>query len=285
MKKTLLSSLACALCALAWATPAAAQDRQHDDFELTLVSEFGLLSTLTNQIQQGTNGTYFDYVEDGDDELFNPFLRLSAEALFAGRHNVTFLYQPLQLAGRSRLQRDVTINDALFPDGADIEWRYGFDFYRLTYEYNLFDTESFLLGLGGGFQMRIAENDFITRDMTLSRNSRNLGPVPLLKLRARYTLPSGWWFGAEVDGFYAAVRILNGDLESEIIGGVVDGSLRAGKRLRPGLDAFLNLRVVGGGSDGTSQTQADNRPGDGYTRNWAYFAAVSLGFRFDPSTL
>jgi hypothetical protein len=270
---------------LAWAAPAAAQDAEREDFELTLVSEFGLLSTLTNQIQQGTNGTYFDYVEDGDDELFNPFLRLSAEALFAGRHNVTFLYQPLQLTGRSRLQRDVTIDDALFADGTPIEWRYGFDFYRLSYEYLLFDTDSFRLGLGGGFQMRIAEIDFITRDMTLSRNSRNLGPVPLLKARARYTLPSGWWFGAEVDGFYAAVRILNGDLENEVIGGIIDASLRAGKRLRPGLDGFINLRVVGGGAEGTSQEDARERPGDGYTRNWAYFATVSLGFRFDPSTL
>ena len=170
-------------------------------------------------------------------------------------------------------------------DGTPIEWRYGFDFYRMTYEYNLFDTENFLLGLGGGFQMRIAENDFITRDMTLSRNSRNLGPVPLLKVRAEYRLPSGWWFGTEIDGFYAAVRILNGDLDTEIIGGVVDASLRAGKQLRPGLDAFLNLRFVGGGSEGTSPTQAELRPGDGYTRNWAGFASVSLGFRFDPSTL
>ena len=133
--------------------------------------------------------------------------------------------------------------------------------------------------------MRVAELDFITRDMTLVRNSRNLGPVPLLKARARYNFDNGWWLGAEVDGFYAAIRILNGDLENEVIGGIIDASLSAGKELRPGLDAFLALRYVGGGAEGTSGEDASERPGDGYTRNWAGFATVSLGFRFDPSTL
>ena len=50
-----------------------------ENFKLKIAGEFGLLSVLYNKIQQGESGTYFDYVNDGGFELFNPFLRASGE--------------------------------------------------------------------------------------------------------------------------------------------------------------------------------------------------------------
>ena len=47
--------------------------------------------------------------------------------------------------------------------------------------------------------------------------------------------------------------------------------------LNEDIDAYLNLRYLGGGAEGTS----DGNFGDGFTKNWLHFATVSLGFTYD----
>ena len=259
--------------------------RAASPFALTLGSEFGLLSVVSHTIQKGQSGTRFDYVEEGGQELFVPFLRLSGELDWRQRHTVTLLYQPIDLRTRVRFGRDVTVDDITFEEGEMMDLRYGFDFFRLTYAYDLVKAEDLEVALGGGFQMRIAAIEFIPIDGSEGRVSRDLGPVPLLKLRVRKDFDSGYFLGTEIDGFYANIRILNGDTESEVTGAVYDGSLRAGKRLGDGLDGFLNLRVLGGGSEGINEESAREEPGDGYTRNWLTAATVSLGFYFEPMAL
>lgn len=256
-----------------------------DSFRLVLGSEFGLLSIMYNKIQQGENGTYFDYVEDGGQELFQPFLRASGELQWNRRHTVTFLYQPINLESRVRFGEDVIVDDLTFPEGKSMDLRYGFDFFRLSYAYDLLSSDAFELSVGGGFQMRIAAIEFIPVDGSEGRTSRDLGPVPLVKLRYRHNLSSGWFYGTEIDGFYANIKVLNGDLESEVEGAIYDASLRAGKTLSPGIDGFLNVRFLGGGGVGTSPSDARDNPGDGYTKNWLHAATVSLGFYFEPAYL
>ena len=255
-----------------------------DGFDLQISSEFGLASVLYHKIQQGESGTYFDYKADGGQELFQPFLRLGADAVFGGRHQVTLLYQPLQLKSRVRLQDTITVYDKEFPEGKTMDLTYGFDFYRATYAFDLFASEKVDLALGGGFQMRNAAVLFTPTDGSEGRINRNIGPVPLLKLRARYNFDSGYWVGSEIDGFYARIRIINGDTNSDIMGAVYDANLRAGATLADGLDAFLNVRFLGGGSEGTDTDDTDPTS-DGYTKNWLHLTTVSLGFYFDPLLL
>lgn len=50
-----------------------------------------------------------------------------------------------------------------------------------------------------------------------------------------------------------------------------------GFQLTEDYDAFLNFRYLGGGAEGTS----DSEFGDGFTKNWLHFATVSLGFTYD----
>ena len=76
-----------------------------DPFTLTIASEFGLLSVMQNKLQQDRDGTYFDYVEEGGQELFVPFLRLSGELDWRQRHTVTLLYQPIDLRTPRSIQR------------------------------------------------------------------------------------------------------------------------------------------------------------------------------------
>ena len=45
-----------------------------------------------------------------------------------------------------------------------MDLRYGFDFFRLTYAYDLVKAEDLEVALGGGFQMRIATIEFIPID-------------------------------------------------------------------------------------------------------------------------
>lgn len=255
-----------------------------DGFDLTISSEFGLASVLYHKIQQGESGTYFDYKADGGQELFQPFLRLGADAVWGGRHLVTLLYQPLQLTSRVRLEDSIRVYDKEFPEGKTMDLTYGFDFYRATYAFDLFASEQVELALGGGFQMRNAAVLFTPTDGSEGRINRNIGPVPLLKLRARYNFASGYWVGSEIDGFYARVRIINGDTNSDIMGAVYDANLRAGATLADGLDTFVNIRFLGGGSEGTDTDETDPTS-DGYTKNWLHLTTISLGFYFDPLLL
>lgn len=264
------------------AAPLVEQDR---DFALTLGSELGLLSVMYNKLQQGSDGTYFDLVDEGGQDLFVPFARLSAEMLFKRRHTVTLLYQPIDLRSRVRLRRDIVVDERTFSQGTSMDLRYGFDFFRATYTFDLAAAEDLELSVGGGFQMRVAAIEFFPVDGSEGRASRDLGPVPLLKLRVRKDLPSGWFFGTEIDGFYANIPVANGDLEADVTGAIYDASLRAGRTLGPGLDGFLNVRFLGGGGVGTSPSDARDEPGDGYVKNWLHAATVSLGFYFEPMVL
>ena len=55
--------------------------------------EQGLVSVLSHTIQVGTNGTPFDYVEKGGQDVLLPFERLNIGAVIKDRHRVSFLYQ------------------------------------------------------------------------------------------------------------------------------------------------------------------------------------------------
>lgn len=285
------NQMACAAALLTTlAAPAAfAQEDGSDEvrpFRLRLSSEFGLVDVVTHTFQQGEQGTNFDYVTDGDDELFRPYLRVSAEAEFNERHTAYFLYQPIRFEGFTLLPRDIVMDEATFAEGDAIDWVYGFDFFRASYTYDLFAGDELDLQLGGGFQMRIAEIGFERRSDGLTRVARDLGPVPLLKARVRYQ-PGGskWWFASEIDGFYASVPIVNGSIDTTVTGGFLDASVRVGHSLRPGLDGFFNIRYIGGGGEGTSPSDADRYPGDGYSSNWINTVAISLGFVLDPGAI
>lgn len=60
-----------------------------------------------------------------------------------------------------------------------------------------------------------------------------------------------------------------------MVGAILDASGRYGLTLNRGIDTFLNLRYLGGGSVGIGDSTG---PGDGYTKNWLHFTSLSLGF-------
>jgi hypothetical protein len=269
------------LLPLLYAPLAAAQEEP--PVQVSATAEFGALGVPAHTIQFGKNGTEFDYVEEGGQDVLFFFSRYQMELELDRRHALTFLYQPLDLETAVLLDREVVVDEQVFPRDTPLNLRYGFSFYRMGYAYDLFGRyPQHELSLGGALQIRNATITFTSGDGELRRAKRDLGPVPLLRARGRYTLYRRWWLGAEIDGFYAPIKYLNGGA-TDVEGAIVDASLRAGYRVQTPMDVYLNLRYLAGGASGTSKGPEDR--GDGYVNNWLHFLALSVGITFNPSLI
>jgi hypothetical protein len=243
-----------------------------------LVAEFGLLDPLSHRIQFGRNGTEFDYVRDGGQDVLFPTMRFSLEGTYKKRHSLILLYQPIDLRTEETLRQDLVVDNLRFPAGTALNFRYGFDFYRASYLYNLLSCrDDCELSVGASLQIRNAVIDFTSADGALRRSNRDVGPVPALKSRGRLYLGESAWLGYEADGMYAPVKYINGG-KSDVVGAILDFSVRGGYDVAGPLGVFFNLRYLGGGAKGTSKSDARRGPGDGYTSNWLQFMTWTAGF-------
>ena len=280
-----MRALATLIILLTLAPPATAfaRGRPHRGPRVRAVAEVGVLGVASHHLQLSHDGTDLDLVaQAGQDNLF-PVARMSAEVTFGGRHTVVLLYQPLDLRTSALLASDVRIDGADFLAGTALDTHYGFDFWRASYLYDLAGGEDAddadQLAIGGSLQIRDAAIEFTSGDGALRRVSHDIGPVPLLKLRARHRCEGGFWLGLEADGIYAPVKYFNGG-RSDVVGALLDASLSAGLRVRPGLDVFVALRYLGGGATGTSKSHTG--PGDGYVSNWLHFITLTVGVELGP---
>ena len=242
--------------------------------DFSLVAEIGFLNVASHKIQFGKNGTYFDYVDNGGQDVLFPVTRFSAEMKF-GRNTFILLYQPLRLETSDLLEQDVTIDGYTFSRNTGLNCLYNFPFYRASYLRELLEkNKTFDLAVGATLQIRNATINFESTDGSGYRTNRDIGLVPALKLRGKMNLADSYWLGLEADGIYAPVSYLNGS-DNEVVGAILDASIRGGRQIRYG-DVFVNLRYLGGGATGTSTK--DIWPGDGYVKNWLHFLIGSLGF-------
>lgn len=241
------------------------------------ISEVGFLSVLSHQIQFGKNGTYFDYVSNGGQDVLFAATRFSVEMDIGKKNTFILLYQPLTLQTQDLLKNDITVDNLVFPDSTGIKCLYGFSFYRASYVRELLaENNKGKLAIGASLQIRNATISFESTDGTRYRTNRNVGLVPVLKLRSSYNLTDRYFLGLEADGIYAPVSYLNGS-DNEVVGAILDASIRAGAKVNVGT-VFVNARYLGGGATGTS-TQ-DIWPGDGYVKNWLHFLIISTGFLY-----
>jgi hypothetical protein len=244
-------------------------------YALHFSAELGTLSVLSHRIQFSKSGTMIDYVEEGGQDNLFAYKRFQSEVSLGDRHSVVLLYQPLDLTTRARLGRDLVIDNATYDKGSAMRFRYGFDFYRGSWLYDLQEEKRKEFALGLSLQIRNATIDFEELNGETFRANRDIGPVPVLKMRVRQPMGSeGAFWGFEADGFYAPIKYLNGS-DVDVVGAILDTSARVGVPLNHGVDVFLNLRYIGGGAEGTSD---DNlAPADGWVENWLHTMAVSVG--------
>lgn len=251
---------------------AAAQAQPEKPVQVRVLGDYGGVAPLYHQVQLGRDGTDFDYVGDGGQNVVFPVGRVSAEVK-SGRHQLTLLYQPLELKTQVVLQDPLVVDGLTFARGSAVDLDYGFPFYRASYLYDVWQQDGLRLALGGSLQLRDATITFTSADGEQRRSRRDLGPVPALKGLVRYDAASGWFWLFEVDGIVAPVKYLNGG-DSDVFGAIIDANLRGGYRLSPRIDAFVNLRWLGGGAEGTSEPEDFS---DGYTQNWLQFLIFSVG--------
>jgi len=249
-------------------------NQEGSSYDLGLALELGTVAPLSHTIQFGKDGTPIDYVgEGGQDNLFF-FSRLSADLDWGDRNSVVLLYQPLDLRTQAVFDEDKVIDEGVFAAGTPVDLRYGFDFYRVSWLRDLSADPDKEVALGLSLQIRNAAIEFTSVDGSLRRVNHDIGPVPILKLRTRQPLGDSAWWGVEADGFYAPIKYMNGS-NTDVVGAILDASVRAGVPLDNGGEAFLNLRYLGGGGEGTSKNHEG--PGDGYVSNWLHVASLSLG--------
>lgn len=255
-----------------------------DWYDVRATAELGTIKVLANRLQFGEEGTPFDYVSQGGQEILFPYKRATAELTFVDRHDVVFLYQPLTVETQTRipadLGTDVSIDVVDFAPGTALDLKYGFDFWRVSYLFRLVNGGGWNVGLGLSLQLRNASIVFQSTDGEQITVNQNLGPVPIVKARAEYRFDSGFFVGTEVDGFYATSAFINGaDFSFE--GSILDASIRAGLPIVERADAFVNVRFLGGTAKGTSQyeerfwTEGKER----YTENILSTLSLSLGAR------
>lgn len=240
---------------------------------LLAVAELGFVAPIDHRVQFGRAGTNFDYIDEGGQDRLFAVARLSIEAHLR-RHQLLFLYQPLDLETTAVARRDIRVDDVVFAEGTPLALRYGFPFYRLTYQYDLLECPERELSVGLALQLRNATIDFASLDGTQLASNGGVGLVPLLAARGRMDIGQRMWLGFEAVGFYAPVSYINGD-DNDVVGAILDASVRFGVRLPRGAEAFVNLRYLGGGAEGEDDSAVP--PDDGYTRNWLHFLFVSLG--------
>jgi hypothetical protein len=244
-------------------------------FKFRAVSEIGFVSVLAHHVQFGQNGTYFDYVKDGGQDVLFPIARFSIEMDVNKRNTFILLYQPLRIESQAFLRTDVVFNDITFPASTGINCLYNFPFYRFSYLRELMpNNEKYKFAIGGTLQIRNATISFESTDGSRFTTNGGTGLVPAIKIRSKAKLNDYLYAEIEADGIYAPVSYLNGS-DNEIVGAILDASTRIGAQVNQSTGLFLNLRYLGGGATGTDT--GDVWPGDGYVKNWLNFLTVSTG--------
>jgi hypothetical protein len=244
------------------------------DVKVKPVAEFGALFVLWHRYQGGSDGTDFNLRRDGGQGSAGFTWRVSAEVELFQHHQFILLYQPIDLRTRATLSADLRVNGLTFPSGTPMQFRYGFDYYRFSYLYDFLPEVDQELSLGLSLQLRVADLEFASLDGTLQRTSQNLGPVPLIKLRGRYTFDNDVFIGTEIDG----IGIQFPSEQGSVLGLFFDTSLRLGYSPTKFLETFLNLRYIGGGARGPGSKPLSSEFGDGYNNNFIHGLTTSVGF-------
>ncbi|QCK15693.1 hypothetical protein DCC35_13545 [Mangrovivirga cuniculi] len=252
------------------------KNKEESKFQFRAVSEVGFISVLSHKIQLGESGTYFDYVDNGGQDVLFPTVRFSLEMDWNDRNTIILLYQPLKIETQAVLKEDLVANGTTFPALTSIKSLYNFPFYRISYLRVLTkNNDKFNFALGGSLQIRNATISFESTDGTRYTDNRGVGPVPALKIRSRLNLNERFYTELEADGMYAPISVLNGS-DNETVGAILDASLRMGAYVNKSTNLFFNLRYLGGGAEGSDNEE--KWPGDGYVKNWLHFFNVSAGF-------
>ena len=256
-----------------WLTAAVFAD---DTIQVKASAEFGFISILKHEIQSGSSsdkGDVFDYRTQGNQDVLFPFFRYEADMALQKKHHIVFLYQPLTIVTQSEITESFRYNEVDYsPEDGLLDLTYAFDFWRISYLFDLYDTGAFFFSPGISLQIRNASIAFRAGGSDKGTVSDGIGPVPIIKMRTGYRWDSGVSLQFEGDGFYASNKFING-AEYPFTGYIYDLSVRTNYEINTRSSAYLNVRFLGGGAEGTNNS-------DEYTYNDLHTMGFTLGYKY-----
>ncbi|MBL8972194.1 MAG: hypothetical protein JNK56_16540, partial [Myxococcales bacterium] len=117
-------------------------------YALRATAELGFVGVMKHGIQFGQQGSYFDFRNQGGQDVLFPFFRFTGEFAIKERHSLIFLIQPLKLKSTATLDRDLQVDGTRFAAGTPMAFKYDFGFYRFGYMYDLLKDPEQELGIG-----------------------------------------------------------------------------------------------------------------------------------------
>lgn len=231
-------------------------------------AEAGPAYVAQNDGRYGEDGTLYRAGDVGQQDTLAVTRRATIE-LRTRRHAVIALYAPFALDSRVTLARPLRFRDEMFAAGTVVDHRYVFDGFRLSYLFGIVPEGAWRVEAGASFQVRSARVAFNDVAGTQEAAQSDIGPVGALKARITHQPGSTWWGQLEVDAL--STFGLLGDTS----GGIYDVALTAGRPLRPGLDAHVTLRLLGGGAEVPDQA----------IDNWGNYVSAAAGLRVELGAL
>ena len=149
--------------------------------QLVIDIEAGSVFSGYNDVRiPGEGGTLFSLSEElSASPQF--FYRLRGTYTIGTRHNLSVLFAPLTVKSEGMVPRDINFEGVVFPANIDLEGKYKFNSYRLTYRYDIIEKPKFELGLG--FTAKIRDASIALSASGLESEKTNVGFVPILNFR------------------------------------------------------------------------------------------------------
>lgn len=200
--------------------------------------ESGIIFTGFNTVRApGKSGTSISLKDDLPVKP-TPFFRLRVGINFNERHHVSALYAPLTAVAKGSLNTPVTYRNNTFAANTELEARYTFNSYRLTYNYSFIQKPKLNLGMGLSAKIRDA-GTFISGG-GITEGNTNIGFVPLINLQLNWMPTEHFGLRVFADGLVAA----QGRAEDVLVTGIY--------KVNDKLNLNVGYHFFEGGSDGAS---------------------------------
>lgn len=206
--------------------------------QLRIAVESGLVFNQYNDVRtpNGDNdkGTFYSLTNDFKAADFNSFIRAELTYTIIDRHAIQLTAAPLQVSYSSFKDQTIDFAGKVF-SGDDIDGRYEFNTYRLSYRYNIVRKPKIRFGLGASLLMRDARIALTQGNVTA--DDTDLGFVPLISFELKYMPIEKLAF------------LLKGDALVGPQGRAEDVFLGATYKILDPLEIKLGYRIIEGGAN------------------------------------
>jgi hypothetical protein len=203
-----------------------------------------------------TGGTFFSLSKDLGADDPRGFFRGRFTWHLGDRHDISVLYAPLQMDFQGQFNRPVRFAGTDFAAGAATSGAFRFDSYRLTYRYNVIQSERLVLGFGVTAKIRDAEVSLSQAGNSASDS--NTGFVPLLNYRLLWRFSKPFSVLSEGDALGASQ------------GHAIDASAAIQWHATENLAVRLGYRILDGGADSDTV----------YTFSRFHYSLLGVNYRF-----